>query len=81
MFEYSRQFITQLLRHRVNWPRNWALMKPTKAVPLVKGWVFEGEKLFFVIYFSFFQILQYDMWGVTPTDLWDWSSLKEKIAQ
>lgn len=26
-------------------------------------------------------ILQYDMWGVTPTDLWDWSSLKEKIAQ
>ncbi|KAG6332002.1 hypothetical protein ID866_7087 [Astraeus odoratus] len=26
-------------------------------------------------------ILQYDMWGVTPTDLWDWTSLKEKIAQ
>ncbi|KAI6147461.1 ribonucleotide reductase [Pisolithus tinctorius] len=26
-------------------------------------------------------ILQFDMWGVTPTDLWDWSSLKEKIAQ
>ena len=26
-------------------------------------------------------ILQYDMWGVTPTDLWDWSSLKEMIAQ
>ncbi|KAG9315871.1 ribonucleotide reductase [Chiua virens] len=25
--------------------------------------------------------LQYDLWGVTPTDLWDWSSLKEKIAQ
>lgn len=24
--------------------------------------------------------LQYDMWGVTPTDLWDWVSLKEKIA-
>ena len=24
--------------------------------------------------------LQYDMWGVTP-DLWDWVSLKEKIAQ
>jgi len=20
------------------------------------------------------------MWGVTPTDLWDWASLKEKIA-
>ncbi len=27
------------------------------------------------------QVLQYDMWGVTPTDLWDWSSLKEKIAE
>lgn len=27
------------------------------------------------------QILQYDMWGVTPTDLWDWAALKEKIAQ
>lgn len=26
-------------------------------------------------------ILQYDMWGVTPTDLWDWSLLKEKIAK
>lgn len=26
-------------------------------------------------------ILQYDMWGVTPTDLWDWASLKEKIAR
>ncbi|KAH7355595.1 ribonucleotide reductase [Pyrenochaeta sp. MPI-SDFR-AT-0127] len=26
-------------------------------------------------------ILQYDMWNVTPTDLWDWTSLKEKIAQ
>ncbi|KAF8157859.1 ribonucleotide reductase alpha subunit [Crassisporium funariophilum] len=25
--------------------------------------------------------LQYDMWGVTPTGLWDWASLKEKIAQ
>ncbi|KAF5344932.1 hypothetical protein D9758_011605 [Tetrapyrgos nigripes] len=25
--------------------------------------------------------LQYDMWGVTPTGLWDWASLKEKIAK
>ncbi|KAK3068718.1 ribonucleotide-diphosphate reductase subunit rnr1, partial [Teratosphaeriaceae sp. CCFEE 6253] len=25
--------------------------------------------------------LQYDMWGVTPTDLWDWDALKAKIAQ
>lgn len=25
-------------------------------------------------------ILQYDMWNVTPTSLWDWTSLKEKIA-
>ncbi|KII86676.1 hypothetical protein PLICRDRAFT_30913 [Plicaturopsis crispa FD-325 SS-3] len=24
--------------------------------------------------------LQYDLWGVTPSDLWDWASLKEKIA-
>lgn len=23
--------------------------------------------------------LQYDMWGVTPTNLWEWDSLKEKI--
>lgn len=27
------------------------------------------------------QILQYDMWNVKPTDLWDWAALKEKIAQ
>jgi ribonucleoside-diphosphate reductase subunit M1 len=25
--------------------------------------------------------LQYDMWGVTPSDLWDWDTLKAKIAQ
>lgn len=25
-------------------------------------------------------ILQYEMWGVTPTDLWDWEALKIKIA-
>ena len=26
-------------------------------------------------------ILQYEMWGVTPSDLWDWTELKEKISQ
>ncbi|CAL8353653.1 unnamed protein product [Lota lota] len=26
-------------------------------------------------------VLQYDMWGKTPTDLWDWARLKEKIAR
>lgn len=26
-------------------------------------------------------ILQYDMWGVTPSSLWDWAALKEKIAK
>lgn len=26
-------------------------------------------------------ILQYDMWNVTPTDLWDWDELKSKIKQ
>ncbi|KAF3168249.1 ribonucleotide-diphosphate reductase subunit rnr1 [Orbilia oligospora] len=25
--------------------------------------------------------LQYDMWNVTPTDLWDWDELKAKIAK
>ncbi|KAJ3988084.1 ribonucleotide reductase [Lentinula detonsa] len=25
--------------------------------------------------------LQYDLWGVTPTDLWDWETLKENIAK
>ena len=25
--------------------------------------------------------LQFDLWGVTPTDLWDWASLKDKVAQ
>lgn len=32
-------------------------------------------------YFFYFQILQYDMWNVTPTNLWDWSALKAKIAE
>ncbi|CAG9761941.1 unnamed protein product [Ceutorhynchus assimilis] len=26
-------------------------------------------------------ILQYDMWNVKPTDLWDWEALKAKIAK
>ncbi|XP_008218010.1 ribonucleoside-diphosphate reductase large subunit isoform X1 [Nasonia vitripennis] len=26
-------------------------------------------------------ILQYDMWNVTPTNLWDWAALKLKIAK
>lgn len=26
-------------------------------------------------------VLQYDMWNVTPSGLWDWSKLKEDIAQ
>lgn len=26
-------------------------------------------------------VLQYDMWGVTPTDLWDWEALKAKIKE
>lgn len=25
--------------------------------------------------------LQFDLWGVQPTDLWDWSSLKAKVAE
>lgn len=25
--------------------------------------------------------LQYDLWGVTPSSLWDWTELKEKIAK
>lgn len=25
--------------------------------------------------------LQYDLWGVTPTDLWDWDALKANIAK
>ena len=25
-------------------------------------------------------ILQYDMWGVTPSDRWDWATLKDSIA-
>src|SRR5271168_1434179 len=26
-------------------------------------------------------LLQYDLWGVTPTDLWDWEEVKEKVAK
>ena len=26
-------------------------------------------------------IFQFDMWGVSPSELWDWSSLKAKVAQ
>lgn len=26
-------------------------------------------------------IFQFDMWGVSPSDLWDWSEIKSKVAQ
>lgn len=26
-------------------------------------------------------ILQFDMWGVTPSELWDWASLRERLAK
>lgn len=26
-------------------------------------------------------VLQHDMWGVTPTDLWDWDMLKSNITK
>lgn len=32
-------------------------------------------------YFLAGQILQYDMWNVTPSDLWDWGKLKADIAR
>lgn len=28
-----------------------------------------------------FQIFQYDMWNVTPSDLHDWAALKAKVAK
>ena len=27
------------------------------------------------------QKLQYDLWGVTPSDLWDWATLKADIKK
>jgi ribonucleotide reductase alpha subunit len=27
------------------------------------------------------QPLQFDLWGVTPSDRWDWAGLKAKMAQ
>lgn len=30
---------------------------------------------------TYLQLLQYDLWNVTPTDLWDWDSLKAKVAK
>lgn len=26
-------------------------------------------------------IFQFDMWGVTPTEMWDWEKLRTKIKQ
>jgi len=33
------------------------------------------------MFYRQFQILQYDMWNVKPTNLWDWDELKAKIAK
>lgn len=40
-----------------------------------------SEREFFELLVSCLQILQFDMWGVTPSDLWDWATLKADIAK
>jgi len=30
---------------------------------------------------AYYGLLQYDLWNVTPTNLWDWSLLKDKIVK
>ena len=39
------------------------------------------EEKIYLCFFSTLQILQYDMWNVTPSDLHDWTALKNKIMQ
>lgn len=45
------------------------------------GWVVHEEDWDHILTNFVFQILQYDMWDKTPTDLLDWNALKEKIAK
>lgn len=39
--------------------------------------------IFICLYFLFYYqgILQYDMWNVTPSALWNWTTLKQRIAK
>ncbi|CAG7730103.1 unnamed protein product [Allacma fusca] len=51
---------------------------------LLMRYPFESEQaklLNIQIFETIFMILQYDMWNVTPTDLWNWNNLKGRIAE
>ena len=45
------------------------------------GWGSAKSRNNFLTFFFISQILQYDMWNVKPTPLWDWDALKEKIKK
>lgn len=52
-----------------------------KLAEVTKVVVRNLNKIIDINYYPVPEILQYDMWNVTPTDLWDWKVLKEKIAK
>ncbi|XP_008705630.1 ribonucleoside-diphosphate reductase large subunit [Ursus maritimus] len=52
-----------------------------KLAEVTKVIVRNLNKIIDINYYPVPEILQYDMWNVTPTDLWDWKLLKEKIAK
>ncbi|KAK2500892.1 hypothetical protein MC885_001013 [Smutsia gigantea] len=52
-----------------------------KLADVTKVIVRNLNKIIDINYYPVPEILQYDMWNVTPTDLWDWKFLKDKIAK
>ncbi|OBS74660.1 hypothetical protein A6R68_14814 [Neotoma lepida] len=52
-----------------------------KLAEVTKVIVRNLNKIIDINFYPIPEILQYDMWNVVPTDLWDWKLLKEKIAK
>lgn len=83
--------------HPVSWPSGMDHMIPTRDHLLARGWVLttcfglaalrsssslhSSHSLPPFNSHHILQILQFDMWGVTPSDLWDWAQLKADIAR
>lgn len=86
-FRSLRPSTTLPWRPAVSWLQSLGLMKPMLALLSARGWVMHRIHLIlnslsvWTHHYFVFQILQYDMWGKTPTELWDWKALKEKIAK
>lgn len=72
-----RLSITAPWKLHANWPNNTDPMKPMPVSYFLKT-CYQHFVLGSPVSKN---ILQFDMWNVTPTDMWDWNELRGRIAK